>query len=70
MPELDPFTLTCVTILIAYLSSGAMYFMSKLNGRTNGMSVCAGAGFLMATGLLLRRSTILRRSTMRCPRMF
>ena len=53
MPHLDTFTLTCVTIFHAFLSSGAMYFVSKLNGAMNGMRVCATAGFLMATGLLV-----------------
>jgi diguanylate cyclase (GGDEF)-like protein len=50
---LDLFTLSCITILNAYLSSGAMYFVSKLNGRTTGMASCAAAGFLMSTGFLL-----------------
>jgi diguanylate cyclase (GGDEF)-like protein len=53
MPELDLLTLNWVTILNAYLSSGAMYFVSRLNGGTGGILSCATAGFLMATGLLL-----------------
>jgi diguanylate cyclase (GGDEF)-like protein len=52
MQKLDLFTLNCITILNAYLSSGAMYFVSRLNGTPNGVPVCAVAGFLMATGLL------------------
>ena len=53
MTKLDLFTLNWITILNAYLSSGAMYFVSRLNGRAGGMPSCAIAGFLMATGFLL-----------------
>lgn len=53
MPGLDLFTLNCVTIANAYLSSSAMYFVSKLNGRAHGIRYCAVAGFVVSTGFAL-----------------
>ena len=53
MPVLDLFTLNCVTIINMYLSSGAMYFVSRLNGRTRGIRFCAMAGFVTSIGFTL-----------------
>jgi diguanylate cyclase (GGDEF)-like protein len=53
MPSLDLFTIHCITIANMYLSSGAMYFVSQLNGRHSGMRYCAVAGFITATGFAL-----------------
>jgi diguanylate cyclase (GGDEF)-like protein len=53
MLGLDLFTLNCVTIANMLLSSGAMYFVSRLNNRPDGIRQCSFAGFIVAGGFSL-----------------
>jgi diguanylate cyclase (GGDEF)-like protein len=53
MPGLDLFTLNCVTVANMLLSSGAMYCVSRLNPRTDGIMHCSFAGLMVAAGFIL-----------------
>lgn len=53
MPGLDLFTLNCVTIINLFLSSGAMYFVARVNRQNAGIKNCAFAGLCLGTGFVV-----------------
>jgi diguanylate cyclase (GGDEF)-like protein len=53
MPQLDPFTLACVTIVNLFVSSTAMYCVALLNRQTAGIRDCAIGGFIVTLAFVL-----------------